>query len=506
MTELKAFYGDIHNHCGISYGHGPLADALANARMQLDFASVTGHALWPDMPRHKPGMERRVAYHDEGFQKLASGWNDVVRQIQEANREGEFVTFLSYEMHCCAAGDYTVFYRDGRGEVLRTDSVGELHSELARLRAEGIACMAIPHHIGYPTGFRGINWEMFDGTFSPVVEMMSMHGCADGDDAPYPYLHTMGPCDHASTVGAGLAMGHVFGLVGSTDHHSAHPGSHGRGRLAVWAPALTREAIWDAIAARRTVALTGDRIALRFTVNDAFIGDVPDRPADKRRIDLSVHAGGAIERVEVLKNEHVLHRRFWAERAAAPEGIVRAKVGLEVGWGSRGHVVDWDVRLGVEGGVVVEALPRFKGPDVVAPDAPEVGCYRCSHWERDGERGVHFTTRTTGNPTTFTNANQGFGLEIEAAATSDVILEVNGHVFRHRLAELLAGARGGYVDGYGTPAYRLAAALPEEYEWSFALDDRAEGAPLAAGRDVYRVRVAQKNGQWAWSSPIWVPR
>ena len=39
-------YGDIHNHCDISYGHGRFADALARAAIQLDFLSITGHAHW----------------------------------------------------------------------------------------------------------------------------------------------------------------------------------------------------------------------------------------------------------------------------------------------------------------------------------------------------------------------------------------------------------------------------------------------------------------------------
>ena len=29
----RAWYGDIHNHCGLSYGHGRLEDALARARV-----------------------------------------------------------------------------------------------------------------------------------------------------------------------------------------------------------------------------------------------------------------------------------------------------------------------------------------------------------------------------------------------------------------------------------------------------------------------------------------
>ena len=35
--------GDIHNHCGISYGHGSIDDAIHFASLQLDFAGITGH-------------------------------------------------------------------------------------------------------------------------------------------------------------------------------------------------------------------------------------------------------------------------------------------------------------------------------------------------------------------------------------------------------------------------------------------------------------------------------
>jgi hypothetical protein len=50
----------------------------------------------------------------------------------------------------------------------------------------------------------------------------------------------MGPRDGRSTAQYGLAQGNVFGLIGSTDHHSAYPGSYGHGRLGVWATELTR--------------------------------------------------------------------------------------------------------------------------------------------------------------------------------------------------------------------------------------------------------------------------
>ena len=61
-------------------------------------------------------------------------------------------------------------------------------------------------------------------------------------------------------VDEGLRQGHKFGFVASTDHHAGFPGSYGDGMAAVLAEEKTRESIWEAIKARRTYAVTGDRI------------------------------------------------------------------------------------------------------------------------------------------------------------------------------------------------------------------------------------------------------
>ena len=70
--DLHVYYGDLHNHCNISYGHGDLEEAYANARLQLDFASVTGHAHWPDMPPAEGRLKYLAEYHQRGFERLAS--------------------------------------------------------------------------------------------------------------------------------------------------------------------------------------------------------------------------------------------------------------------------------------------------------------------------------------------------------------------------------------------------------------------------------------------------
>lgn len=507
-NSLSFYYGDIHNHCGASYGHGPVEDALANARLQLDFVSVTGHGLWPDMPREQQGMERRIKYHEDGFQKLAAGWEAFVAACEAANEEGSFVSFLGYEMHSCHSGDQTVMYRDGAGEVLKTETVPELREKLLHLQAEGTACMTFTHHIGYRQGFRGVNWqEHTDHPLSPFVEIFSMHGCSESDLPAYPYLHSMGPCDHDSTFSAGILLGRIIGCMASTDHHSAHPGSHGHGRVAVLAKGLTRADIWEALMQRRTVALTGDRMEVDFRVNGSPVGEVISSPSPQRHVHCRIQGGAAIRSVEVLKNEKVIeHRYLPAPAAPSPDQKTgRAKVGLEVGWGSRGKEVNWEVSFGISEGTLLQTEPRFKGSEVVSPTDHEEH-FRFSDWERSSDRSVSFTTRTIGNPTPVTNSNQGFGLEVEMPLDAFIVLTLNGKTFRHTLREILSGARSGYLSGYGTPCYRLVAAPPESYELDLTLEDAAEGEPLPNGMDAYRVRVEQWNRQWAWTSPVWIKR
>ena len=71
--------------------------------------------------------------------------------------------------------------------------------------------------------------------------------------------------------------------------------------------ALTRGALWEAFLSRRTYALTGDRIALQPSVNDAPMGaQLP--LTDRRDISVRVEAGGAMDYLDVIKNNRLLCR------------------------------------------------------------------------------------------------------------------------------------------------------------------------------------------------------
>ena len=250
-ANLHPYYGDIHNHCAVGYGHGSIEDAFGNARMQLDFACVTAHAHWGDLPAGVPGLESAVAYHQNGFEQTRQLWSHVQTVTEANHKPGEFVTFLGYEWHSLKYGDHNVYFKQPEGRIYHVAELEEIRTELRKLRQQGVDCMLLPHHIGYKQGYRGINWATFTPEFSPVVEIMSMHGASESPESSYPYLHTMGPRDGHSIYQYGLSQGHIVGVMGSTDHHSAHPGSYGHGRLAVWAPGLIRDAIWEAIQQRR---------------------------------------------------------------------------------------------------------------------------------------------------------------------------------------------------------------------------------------------------------------
>jgi len=497
--HLNVYYGDLHSHCGLSYGHGAVEDAYQNARLQLDFASVTPHTHWPDMPEGDDRLADVVAFHQEGFRGAAESWSHLQEITEAVHKDGEFVTFLSFEWHSMQHGDHNVYFKGSEGEIIRAANLSEMRVNLRRLAQQGAQCLLIPHHIGYLSGYRGIRWEDFTSEFSPVVEMLSMHGLAESDDSPYPYLHTMGPRDGRSTMQCGLRLGKVFGVIGSTDHHSAHPGSYGHGRMAVWATELSRDGIWEAIAARRTYALTGDRIELAVSVNGQPMGSILP-PTRERWIDISVTGGGTLDYVEVLHNNRAIHR--WSAHEC-PRSITDepVKVHLELGWGETKCNVDWQLELEVAAGRLLSVEPRFRGHTIVARQSVEEEKYAFSSWERLGENKVRVNTRTWGNPTPATAAAQGVCLEILGEENTQIRGRINGREVQVAMGELRYGSRVGYLGGFLTPAFCFHRAVPRgEYSCHTSLQHQGNDI----GRDWYYVRVCQKNGQWAWSSPVWV--
>lgn len=499
----KIYFGDIHNHCNISYGHGPLDEALNNAKLQLDIVSITGHAFWPDIPEPTGRMKHIVDYHQRGFKKLESNWAEYTTKINEYRDDENMIVIPSYEMHCFEHGDYVIYNIDGIEKMVKPDTFEEVQDFIRSKNRDEMKSIMIPHHIGYNQGFRGINWDTFKEDVSPVVEIISMHGCSESEDAPFSSLHTMGPRNYESTMQAGLDRGHHFGVIGSTDHHSAHPGSYGHGAMAVLMKDLTKESFWDAIINRRTYAISGDKIELGFTINGNPMGSINDY-IDKRDINIDVKGSHSIDKIEILKNNKVLKRFDYPNHGKLSQDYTfRGKLRLEFGWGEKNVLQDWDVKINIDNGSIIQSEPHFHGIDVVEPNDAHSGEYQFTKITSDNKEEFSFSTHTWGNPTTTTNQNQSVTMEIEGTEDTILNLNVNGKKESIKIINLREGSKGFFLGGFISGSYRVGRLVPEsEYKKVINLTDTDNGDR----EDFYYIRVAQKNNQWAWSSPIWIKK
>ncbi len=507
-SPYNLYWGDLHCHCGISYGRGALEDAFEAAREQrLDFCSVVGHSSWHDTPRDEEHMRRikdYIVYHDEGYERLARLWPEVKRLTREAVEPGKFIAFLAFEWHSTRYGDHNVYYLEPDGEIVKADSIEEL-----RDRMKDHDALVIPHHIAYAPGSRGIDWDHFvESEQSPFVEVHSFHGCSVTDTSPYPMLREMGPRAYERTMEAGLKKGHKFGITGSTDNHYGYPGSFGEGKVAVYARELTPTSLWEAFKARRVYAVTGDRIGIDFSVNGAIMGR-EIRDGGKREIRFAVRGDDFIDYVDLVKNGRTVERFnppfVPAVKKSSP---VRAKFRFQWGWGEKDRFTEWEGALKLSDGRLRDAIPCFRAQpsegaerDSGERGALERGGTLISRITGQDERSVSFHSYSYGNPTPLTPINNALVLDVEMPPAATIRAEVNGGTFEHTLAELLEGQRSHLVGGYLDVAVSFFRAAPET---AFALS----GSFLDAGKeeptDCYYLCVRQKNDHWAWSSPVWV--
>jgi hypothetical protein len=496
---MRLYWGDLHAHCAVSYGHGTPARAVANARQHLDFCSLTGHAFWPDMPLDVEQHDDTMMKHFGGFEKLRRFWPALLDTLEGANRPGSFVTFPSYEWHSMAHGDHNCYARGPDLPLLDADTPAGLETAL---RHAGCDPLVLPHHIGYATGYRGVDWTSFDPSRSPLLEIFSNHGCSEADDAPYPYHHTMGPRFGASTARDGLVAGHRFGFQAGTDSHDGYPGHYGHGRVGVFADALDRPHLWEALRARRTIASTGANIRIEVELDGAGPGEVVSR---RDRMDLSVRVEGtdAVTRLTLVEGG----AHGWVTRPLATSGTASAfaagrhKLRVETGWGRHGTRSSWHVQALIREGELVAATPYFRyaghGNDEAEPservvsrgDASVAWVGRALAHAAGGVGGSH---HSAGGP-------QTMHLEVRAEDRTSLLVEANGVAVSVALPDLARRSVGRHLGGLSSPAVVVTRAVPES---AFTARHQGSLAPSARGAGFVYLRVEQADGQAAWASPI----
>ena len=490
----KLYWGDLHNHNAVGYAKGSLERSIDLARAHLDFFAFTGHASWHDMPK-MPG-DRHMKWVN-GFEANRKHWPRTKRMIKDATTK-DFVAFAGYEWHSSTFGDYCVFFPGEDSDLFLPD-----HADKLLDFAEKKGALAIPHHVGYKLDWRGINWKYVrTKTVSPVVEIYSEHGCTESDRSPYPMIrHSNGGRSTSQTILPHLMKGMRFGFVASTDDHLGYPGAYGEGVVGVWAEDLTSKGIFDALRARRTVAATGDRIALEVSVNGKPMGSELPATAD-RQIDVRVEGQDSIAMIELLRNGRVIQRHFPQDEARPPKFPGRAKCRLQYGWGpwaalNLGRICHWDMTVRIDGGKFRTLSPCFQ----TAPFGEDF---------RDRLQVVSETEFRLQSPTTRVECyaedpTKSVVCDVEGgadAALTVILRQPVEHTLRARLVDLAENSRGHFTGVFTTESYILHRLVsPSEFATRVRWTERRDPQP---GGDSYYVRVTQHNGQLAWSSPIWI--
>jgi len=98
-----------------------------------------------------------------------------------------------------------------------------------------------------------------------------------------------------------LDEGHRFAFVGNGDSHRRNPGLCG-GLTAIYAEALTAEAVLDALRNRRVYATNGSRIAVESWANEAFMGQETRSADGNVEIRLSVVATKPIVTATLIRD------------------------------------------------------------------------------------------------------------------------------------------------------------------------------------------------------------
>ncbi|MEX2148427.1 MAG: DUF3604 domain-containing protein [Candidatus Rokuibacteriota bacterium] len=462
-TEPKTFWGDIHGQTRATVGTGTIEEYFAFGR---DVALL-------DMMCHQAN----------DFQVTEGEWQRLRAEIDRFHADGRCVIFVGYEWsgmtpgggdrNVMFRGDVASLHRSSHAEVDdMTDAATDCFpvTELfARFRGRDDV-MLIPHIGGRYADIVGFH----DPALEPLVEIYSDWGRFEWllEDA--------------------LRGGYRVGVVANSDGHKGRPGASHPGAsqfgaygglTCVLAESLTREAVFEALKARRCYGVTAaQRIHVELAVNGLPMG-AEGRAAGPVRIGGRVAGTGPIERVDVLRGLELV-RTITPYTARSFEGSRRYRIA----WAGsrvrgRDRLTSWDGYLELSEG-------RITGAEPFAMENPEKGIARRT------EQRVDWISNTTGD-------DDGVDVTLDAPA---------GAVLRFRtpvidldlpLSDLADGGTRTFPAG-GVDLRAFMRRLPARDHARELAVAHTDPAPPRGACAAYWIRVTQEDGAQAWTSPVYL--
>ena len=464
--RYSLFWGDIHGQTRSTVGTGTVEEYFRFAR---DKAGVD-IAAWQ-------GNDFRVRKED---------WAEVVRECKSFNEPGRFVTLLGYEWSGTRSGggDYNIYYAGDAGTIHRSSHAGI--DDLADVADDRFPISAL--------------WETFRGR-SDVMSVAHMGGRACNLDFFDPeFVHLAEIHSHHGTfewfAEELLARGFCVGFIGGSDDHTGRQGlvypnrrsnnvvtfDVKGGLMGLYARELTREAVWEAMRARRTYATNGERIYLKTASGEALMGGQIEAQSSPT-IRVEVHGTAPLLDVELKRGTKTIHRH----PVNAPDAGGRARR-IRVQWSGvtqksgRDKKVVWRGGIALDKGAMLAHTPY-------ALDQYDDTITRVSN------KVLRFSTATSGDP-------DGVLIDLDAPADARLSFFSDVKSFILPIGEI--SAEPTIIPAGGVNIQVLVGEVGTTLkDWSARFQFTDEDASSCVVNP-YWVRVLQVDGGQAWSSPIYV--
>ncbi len=461
--EPKTFWGDLHGQTRATVGTGTIEEYFAFGR---DVALL-------DMMCHQAN----------DFQVTEDEWQRLRAEIDRFHRDGRCVIFVGYEWSGMTpgGGDRNVMFKGDVASLHRSS-----HAEVDDMRDAATDCfpvtelfrqfegrddvLLIPHIGGRYADIVGFH----DPRLERVVEIYSDWGRFEWllEDA--------------------LRSGYRVGFVANSDGHKGRPGASHPGAstfgaygglTCVLADSLTREAVFEAVRARRCYGVTAaQRIHVELTVDGLPMG-AEGRARGPVAIRGRVAGTGNLERVDVFRGLEII-------RSITPYGSadVAGSSRYRVAWAGsrvrgRDRLTRWDGALELSAGRIVAATP-------FAMENPEKGVI-----EQTATR-LAWVSNTTGDDD---------GVDLTLDAPPDAVLRFRTPVIDLDvpLGDLADGATRTFPAG-GIDLRVFLRRLPTSGFAREVAIDHTDVAPPRGTCAAYWIRATQEDGAQAWTSPVYL--
>jgi hypothetical protein len=300
--RFNLYWGMIHAHTEMSDGAGTIDYYFHQLKNEagLDFGASGDHDhLW------------------ETTDKM---WRKTCNSVRKWNHEKRFITFPGYEWakwRRNGDGDRNVYYYHDNRPMYRSDEGCYPNPQALFAALKDEKAIIVPHHTAHGGNF--CDWKDHNLQKESLIEIYQERGsyeCSEKDGNPVPECKNgWEPFKKGYVINALLA-GWRAGFTGGGDDHISHAGTdfprgncnYKDGLIGVFAKTLTRKGIWEALWNRRTIATTGARIFLYYTVNDKPLGsEIYGWEASTRRIHIIFHGTDNLDRIEIIRNGRIIY-------------------------------------------------------------------------------------------------------------------------------------------------------------------------------------------------------